>query len=316
MIAFSFLRNSLNFVEMVHENGNPAIRQFAKRSSSPTFIHENLTDEQSQQSFKKLIREAVEQYRLDGQTVVSMDSRLAMVKKFLMDSGTEDEQVFDQLRWEYHQIFPDTVVNDYSLVFERISSGFFEDRDEILSVAIRKDILDSITSLFDDTSLSVSRVEIDLFSAHHGINQIYHIDPNELSALADIRRDAIKIQFVRESEVFDFHDITLTKDGENANSEAFESAESLSRLLNKELRRKLMEYRLGNEEKAINTLYLFGEKANSELADYLAASPARNVLLVEPFKKVEMTANLGEMSEAVALSSEYIISIGSALRLI
>jgi Tfp pilus assembly PilM family ATPase len=82
------------------------------------------------------------------------------------------------------------------------------------------------------------------------------------------------------------------------------------------MRRKLLEYRLDSEDKAIDALYLFGEKANSDLVDYLAISPAREVVLVEPFKKLEINSELVGYSEDTPLSSEYTISIGSALRAI
>ncbi|MCH7535035.1 MAG: hypothetical protein IH948_04715 [Bacteroidetes bacterium] len=112
---------------------------------------------------------------------------------------------------------------------------------------------------------------------------------------------------------FDFYKLSIDSDDNDQSGETTESDESLSRLLNKEIRKKLIEYHL-DEEKAVDCLYLFGEKATSELADYLTISPAREVVLVEPFKMLEINPEIGDFSQNTPLSSEYAISIGSALR--
>ena len=90
---------------------------------------------------------------------------------------------------------------------------------------------------------------------------------------------------------------------------------NLANLIIKETRRKLIEYRLESEEKPVDTLYLFGEKANSLLLEKLESNiPAKEVVFVEPFKKLELNPNIENSKETVPTSSEYTICVGSALR--
>ena len=239
---------------------------------------------------------------------------MAFVKKFLVDASSEEAAIQEQLNWEYRQILPQTSLSDYNFVYERLSDGGNESKDGILTVVFRKDVITAVERLFEGTGLQLKKLDLDLFSALYGLNELYGASEKELSVLADVRSDTLKVQFVRGGNFFDCHSISIASEDEESNSEAFESEESLSKLLNKEMRRKLLEYRLDSEEKAIDVLYLFGEKANADLADYLAISPAREVVLVEPFKKLEISSELEEYSEDTPLSGEYMVSIGSAMR--
>ena len=131
--------------------------------------------------------------------------------------------------------------------------------------------------------------------------------------LDDSRKDTLKLQVVRKGQFFDFYKITFNSEDNEQSIASVESDETLSRLLNKEIRRKLLEYHL-DEEKAVDSLYLFGEKASRDLADYMTISQSREVVLVEPFKMLELDPEISDLSTNVPLSSEYAISIGSALR--
>lgn len=313
MLGFSLLKNSFQFVEIDSHNGNAVIQRFAKRPASIPFTHESLLSNTTHQTFKELINEAISQYQLSGPVMVALDNHFAFVKKFLMDRDLSAEQIENQLNWEYRQIFPDKSLGDYKFVCETITNDFFEDKTTVLSVAFRKDILEGVTKLFDNSQLELKYLDLDLFSALNGIKHIYKAEDKEFMVLADVRQDSLKIQFVRKGEFFDFYKLSLNVEDQEHESETFESDESLSRLLNKEIRRKLIEYKL-DEEKAVDTLYLFGEKATAELADYLTISPAREVVLVEPFKMLEINPDIGDFSQTVPLSSEYAISIGTALR--
>ncbi len=313
MIGFSLLKNSFQFVEIENPNGKPAIKRFAKRPAAIPFTNESLLNNAAHQTFKELIDEAVKQYELKGPVMVALDNQLAFVKKFLIDRELSFDQIEEFINWEYRQIFPDQSLKDYQFVYEKISNEFFGDKDAVVSVAVRKDITQAVRNLFDNPQIELKYLELDLFSALNGIKHIYKIDEKDFVVLADIRQDTLKIQFVRKGKFFDFYKIAFNSENNEQSIAAFESEETLSRLLNKEIRRKLLEHQL-DEEKAVDSLYLFGEKASPDLADYMTISPSREVVLVEPFKMLELDPGISDFSTNVSLSSEYSICIGSALR--
>ena len=313
MLGFSLLKNSFQFVEIEKPNGKPVIKRFAKRPAAIPFTNESLINNSAHQTFKKLIDEAIEQYELKGPVMVALDNQLAFVKKFLIDRELRLDQIEEFIVWEYRQIFPEQSLNDYQFVYENISNEFFGDKDAVVSVAFRKDITQAVINLFDNPQIELKHLDLDLFSALNGIKHIYKIDEKDFVVLADIRQDTLKLQFVRKGQFFDFYKITFNSEDNEQSIASFESDETLSRLLNKEIRRKLLEYHLA-EEKAVDSLYLFGEKASPDLADYMTISPSREVVLVEPFKMLELDPGIGDFSTNVPLSSEYAICIGSALR--
>jgi len=313
MLGFSLLKNSFQFVEIENTNGKPVIKRFAKRPAAIPFTNESLINNAAHQTYKELIDEAIKQYELKGPVMVALDNQLAFVKKFLIDRELPRDQIEEFILWEYRQIFPDQSLKEYQFVYEKISNEFFGDKDAVVSVAFRKDITEAVINLFDNPQIELKHLDLDLFSALNGIKHIYKIDEKDFVVLADIRKDTLKLQFVRKGQFFDFYKITFNSEDNEQSIASFESDETLSRLLNKEIRRKLLEYHL-DEEKAVDSLYLFGEKASPDLADYMTISPSREVVLVEPFKMLELDPKISDLSTNVPLSSEYAISIGSALR--
>ncbi len=313
MLGFSLLKNSFQFVEIENTNGKPVIKRFAKRPAAIPFTNESLINNAAHKTYKELIDEAIKQYELKGPVMVALDNQLAFVKKFLIDRELRHDQIEEFILWEYRQIFPDQSLKEYQFVYEKISNEFFGDKDAVVSVVFRKDITQAVINLFENPQIELKHLDLDLFSALNGIKHIYKIDEKDFVVLADIRKDTLKLQFVRKGQFFDFYKITFNSEDNEQSIASFESDETLSRLLNKEIRRKLLEYHL-DEEKAVDSLYLFGEKASPDLADYMTISPSREVVLVEPFKMLELDPEISDLSTNVPLSSEYAISIGSALR--
>lgn len=313
MLGFSLLKNSFQFVEIENTNGKPVIKRFAKRPAAIPFTNESLINNAAHKTYKELIDEAIKQYELKGPVMVALDNQLAFVKKFLIDRELRHDQIEEFILWEYRQIFPDQSLKEYQFVYEKISNEFFGDKDAVVSVVFRKDITQAVINLFENPQIELKHLDLDLFSALNGIKHIYKIDEKDFVVLADIRKDTLKLQFVCKGQFFDFYKITFNSEDNEQSIASFESDETLSRLLNKEIRRKLLEYHL-DEEKAVDSLYLFGEKASPDLADYMTISPSREVVLVEPFKMLELDPEISDLSTNVPLSSEYAISIGSALR--
>lgn len=313
MLGFSLLKNSFQFVEIENTNGKPVIKRFAKRPAAIPFTNESLINNAAHKTYKELIDEAIKQYELKGPVMVALDNQLAFVKKFLIDRELPRDQIEEFILWEYRQIFPDQSLKEYQFVYENISNEFFGDKDAVVSVVFRKDITQAVINLFENPQIELKHLDLDLFAALNGIKHIYKIDEKDFVVLADIRKDTLKLQFVRKGQFFDFYKITFNSEDNEQSIASFESDETLSRLLNKEIRRKLLEYHL-DEEKAVDSLYLFGEKASPDLADYMTISPSREVVLVEPFKMLELDPKISDLSTNVPLSSEYAISIGSALR--
>ncbi len=83
----------------------------------------------------------------------------------------------------------------------------------------------------------------------------------------------------------------------------------------KEIRRKLLEYQMDPEKVPIESLFFFGEKSNDTLVKYLENNgQAKEIVVVEPFKKLELNPEIENLSEKELASSEYSSCIGSALR--
>ncbi len=313
MLGFSLAKDSFQFVEIQYVEGKPVVQRFAHRPTPVPFSLEHALKPDNQDPFKQVIREAVDVFQLRGPVAVSLDHRLAFVKKFLVDLAMPDEDVEEQLNWEFRQIFPEASLGEYQFVYERLPGGFYDHLDAVLAVAYRKQLLDVIQELFRPTGLEVAHVDLDVFSALYAVNRLYGTREYDLCVLADVRGDVAKLEFVRKGEFFDLHAARYS-DLEESQEMVFQSDETAAKLINKEIRRKLLEYSSEDQEKPVDILFLFGDRASEEMVDYLAMSPAREIVLVEPFKKLEMNISDSGISDEDMLSSKYTVGVGSALR--
>ncbi len=314
MLGFSLLKNSFQFVEIQYQNGKPVVHQFAKRATPVPFKPQSILESNTQAQYHHLIEDATHFYKLTGPVVVSLDSCFVLVKKFLMDIAIPEEQIAEQLNWDCRQILPEDAIAEYQFSSERLTGGIYPNQDAFLVVTMRKMLVEAVKNLFAGTSLTLKYLTLDLFSALYGINRLYGIREHDLCFLADLRHDAVKLLVARKGDFFDVHKFGVSEQAEDNSLELFDSDENLAKLLIKEIRRKLLEYRLNSEEKVIDTLFLYGERANADLVSNLQNSPAQEVQLVEPFKKLELDADKKSFKDGVPISSEYTICVGSALR--
>ncbi len=316
MLGFSLLRNSFQFVEIKYQEGKPVVERFANRKTPVPFDLANAIQEENLLQFQTLIQEAVEVFQLNGAISVALDSRMAFVKKFLVDLAMQEQEIEEQVNWEFRQIIPESSLSEYQYVYERLPGGFYQNLDAVISVAYRKKVLEIIETLFQPSGLQVALVDLDIFSALYAVNRLYGTREYDLCVLADVREDQTKIQFVRKGEYFDLHIARYSELEEGGDVPVFESAETVAKLLNKEIRRKLMEFYSEDKEKPVDVLFVFGDRAGSELVDYLAMSPARDIVLVEPFRKLELNLTDSELQQDEMLSSRYTVGVGAALRTI
>lgn len=311
MLGFSLLKHSFQFVNVEYREGRPVVERFASRRTPVPFNLENALKEEQRAHFRGIIGEAAEVFKLKGPVVVSVDSHLAFVKKFLVDLGAELNEIEEQLNWEFRQILPEPSLEEYQFVFDRLPGGFYEGQDAVVAVAFRKTLLDTVRDLFAPAGLEVQWIDLDVFSALYAINRLYGTREFDLCVLVDVREDLAKIQFVRKGEFFDLYTVKFSELEENE-VHTFDSPESVAKLLKKEIQRKLIAYKLDSEEKPVDTLYLYGEKADQNMADVLITDSARDVVFVEPFQKLEM--DVPEESSQEVFSSRYTACVGSALR--
>ena len=313
MLGFSLERDVFQFVEIQYREGKPVVQRFAQRETPLPFTLRNAFQEEHFGAFQQVIQEAVDIFQLNGPVAVTLDNRFAFVKKFLVDLAMPDEEVEEQINWEFRQILPESSLPEYLYTYERIPGGFYENMDALLAVAYRRQVLDLVKRLFQPTGLEVAHLDLDIFSALYAVNRLYGTREYDLSVLADVRDDVTKLEFVRKGEYFDLH-MARYSELEESEEQHFQSSESVAKLINREIRRKLLEFFSEDREKPIDLLFVYGPRADGELIDYLAMSPAREIALVEPFKKMELSVAEQGMSEEDVLSSRYTAGVGAALR--
>lgn len=299
-------------MDVQYQDGKPIVNRFAKRDTPVPFTQSNVLDADSKEEFRNIIVEAINYYHLTGPIVVTIDNQFAMIRKVMIDVTNPDDQLDEQINWEIRQILPEDSLSDYQYVYENLPGGYYENQKAILLVLFRKNVLEAINNLFFDTPLELKFVELDLFSVLYGTNRLFGIKERDLCAFVDLRKDAIQFLIIRKGEFFDSFRMNFNHETDEPDVEFYNSVDNLANLINKEVRRKLLEYQIETGENPVDFLFVFGEKANSELVEQLDSNgPAKEVTLIEPFKKLELNPDIDTLPES---SCEYAVCVGSALR--
>ncbi len=315
MLGFSLLKNSFQFVDIHYQEGKPVVNQFAKKATNIPFTPTSLLNDSLKSDFRKLIEEAINFYKLEGPVILSIDSQVAMIRKVLIDLTIPESEIEEQIEWEVNQIVPKESMSEFLYVYETLPSGYYEAKKAFLLVVFRKEILEAVKKLFLDTPLSIQFIELDIFSAFNGANRLFGIREQDLCFIADLRRDVIKFLAARKGDFFDSCLTSPNNDSEEQEANKYDSAEDLANHMDKEIRRKLLEYQIEPEGNPIETLFLYGENSNLELAKHLEDSNlAKEIVILEPFNKLELNPEIDNLSEKGMRSHEYSSCIGSALR--
>ncbi len=315
MLGFSLLKNSFQFVDIQYQEGKPVVNQFAKKATNIPFTQTSMLNASLKGEFRKLIEEAINVYKLEGPVIISVDSQVAMIRKVLIDLTIPEDEIEEQIEWEVSQIIPEDSLSEFLYVYEALPGGYSEARKAFLLVIFRKEILESVKKLFLDTPLSIQFVELDLFSTLNGANRLFGIREQDLCFIADLRRDITKLLAVRKGDFFDSFVISFNEDSEEPEAKKNDSAENLANLMSKEIQRKLVEYQIEPEGNPIGILFLYGENSNLELVKHLEDSNiAKEVVILEPFNKLELNPEIENLSENGMASHEYSSCVGSALR--
>lgn len=247
-----------------------------------------------------------------SKTVLTLDSRMVMVKKVPVDSDLPEQEMKNQINWEAEQYVPHSA-DDYIIDYNQLKGADEKPFNELLLVMVRRAVVDFWLRVFKNTQLELSIVDVDLFAAIRAIKSNYEYQKNEKIGLVDIGKEKVKITLMIEgdyffSSEFDFHST------DRSVSSPEPDVDDLSRLISKELRRIILDNKLGTYVDDLDRIFLYGEKVSEDLVEGLQNAYNVRINKVNPFRKVRfLSSEVG--GNFVRNSPEtFVVCVGAALR--
>jgi type IV pilus assembly protein PilM len=160
---------------------------------SPTAVQNNLIQDPDEvaQTIRNLVRQTGVRAT---QAITAVPGPSVMIKKIQLPGG-DDANLENQVMLEAGSAIPenlDNVTLDYQVID-------YTDRDEIevLLVAVKKDILNSYTSVLRQAGLSPQIVDVDYFALENMFELNYEIDENQVIGLVNVGARYCSINILR-----------------------------------------------------------------------------------------------------------------------
>ena len=111
-------------------------------------------------------------------TVFTLESPFALIKKMTIDRDMSDEDLIDQIDWEVKQ-FSYSPDDEYIVGFDRIDRTSNNNLQDLVIVSVREKIVQQLRKIFRSGRLPVSVIDVDLFAAIRAVDFNYGLKPGE-----------------------------------------------------------------------------------------------------------------------------------------
>lgn len=314
LVGVSFSDNMFNMVEVEITGGQYQINKIAKIPMDQPFDIKQYDNNQVITHLSDMVNQAVESCGIMFEkTAFSLDSQMVIVKKVPIDSGFSDIETKEQIDWEVEQFIlepKEQFIIDYSQLSIDPKSNF----KEILIVAVRKPIVDFILNIFSGTKLKLEYIDVDVFAATRAIRMNYEIRESEKIALVNIAHDKIVMALLRGGEFLLSNEFMFFKESNGEKGTLPPTDEEMAKLISKEIRRLILDHKMGENIEDLNRVFLYGEMVKDEVLETLQNYYDVRIDKANPFRRLRFSSDVNVDDQTRAKPEAFVLSIGSAMR--
>ncbi len=241
---------------------------------------------------------------------ISLDSDMVLIKKIPLDANLEGEELREHIHWEVSQYVINPIDN-FNIGYQTLNVGTNSEYERaMVLVLIRKQVVESIKELFAGTSMQLRAIDVDIFSAQRVIETTYNFEAEKKVALVDIRKKNVQLSIL-------YNDYYLSQEVgypiDEDGTFSTENGEHLARIISKELRRVILDNKLGKSIEDMHEILLYGDAVDDVVIETLSSAHAINIRKVNPFEKITIIAT-PEEQEVTDHPEAYVTSVGVAIK--
>jgi Tfp pilus assembly PilM family ATPase len=185
------------------------------------------------------------------------------------------------------------------------------DYTQVVTVVARRTVIDYLKEIFKNTDLQLRAIDVDIFAAQRVLAGNYDVGNDEYVAFVDMHKQGVQFSISRGTEFYLTHDIDLQGDEPAAGSQR--DAEHLARLVSKELRRLIIDNKLGKSVEDLRAIYLYGDGVSDRVVEALQNTHNVRIDRANPFKKIKIAGTGGD-AMVPSQPEAFVIPVGAALK--
>jgi Tfp pilus assembly PilM family ATPase len=242
--------------------------------------------------------------------VFILDSNLVTIKKIPIDVNLQGERLKDHMRWEVEQCMINPL-EQYIVAFEPLPAEDSKDVTHAVVVVARRLVIEYLKEIFQNTDLQLRAIDVDLFAAQRVLAGNYDLGEKEFVALIDIRKEGLQFSIMRGTNFYLAHDMDFH--GDEPAGAAKRDDDHWARQISKELRRIIIDHKLGKSVEDLRAIHLYGDGVTDGIVETLQNTHNVRIDRANPFKKIKIASAGGE-AIVPSQPETFVIPVGAALK--
>lgn len=310
-IGISMRDTVLRMAELQPDNGEVKVTKVAQGKVKTPLQFAAFKNEALTHKFAEDLNRLYEVSSFQAQQATfTVDSNMVSIKKVPVDASLRGQRLQDHVFWEIDQCFINPR-DEYIIDFEHVPATPEQEYAEAIIVAVRRSIVSFLKKVFRETDLRLSAVEVDVFAAHRALNTNYETERDVYTALIDLRKDNLQFAIVKDRLFLLAQEVDYPADDQAAALHADEMF--LPRLLSKELRRIILDHKLGKGVEEMRAIYLHGDNVSDQLVHALQETHKIRIERINPFRKIKIEDQAADPL-AQTRPEAFAVCVGAALK--
>jgi Tfp pilus assembly PilM family ATPase len=311
LVGMSLREDNLRMAEVVFETDSRKVTNLAYSDLRSPFTFETINDRSAihtlSEDISKLFETSGFHYK---QIALSIDSDFVLIKKIPIDSSLNEKELREQINWEVSQLMINEI-DHYIIDYELLSyTDRLNQARQTVVVTVRKSVVDYLREVFAATELYLKTIDVDVFSAQRVLTETYNLSPDQKIALVDVRKRNLQFSVIHNGF---FLVVEIAYPSDEGIEVGPGKNEHLSRIISKELRRIILDNKLGKSVEDMSEIFLYGDGVEDGIIDQLSQAHNVNINRFNPFEKANLSEDLSN-SFIKDHPEIFVISLGAAIK--
>lgn len=311
MIGISIRDTALRMSEAARSNGEFKITHIAQGRVRTPFVFSSLQDPSLILKFAEDLNRLYETSNFQARRAVfTLDSNMVLIKKIPVDVNLKGQRLKDHVHWEVEQCLINPL-EEYIVDFEHVPPSADQEYAEIVAVVVRQAVVKFLKAMFRNTDLRLAAIDVDVFAAHRMLLSNYETEEDSYAALIDVRKDNVQFALLRNKEFYLAQEVDYSPEEQSDRQNADESY--LPRMLSKELRRIIIESKIGKSVDDMQAIYLHGENLGAQVVEGLQQIHRVRIDRANPFRRIKIVDGTAA-PEIQEHPEAFVVAVGAALK--
>lgn len=308
-------KNNLKLIEVVSAtNQQYRINKIVQTKIESPLTIEALGDENKIARIGNELSEIIIDNNINSRHVVfSLESLMTLIKKMPYDRDLSEEDIINQVDWEVKE-FSYSPEDEYIVDFHKLSPSGKRSVPEMVVVSVREKLISKLKKLFANGRIQVKVIDLDVFAAMRAIEVNYDLREGEIIALIEVNPSGLLFTIIEEKEFFYSQEVSLTKLGLDIDSLESSDEEEVAKFISKELRRIILDNKLGENIENLNRIFLYGDMVKDNILENLQNNYNVRIDRANPFRRLLFAPNVSVDENIWSRPETFTVCVGSALR--